>query len=377
MKVAVFTGPTGGHFFPALAFLESFRERNPNTEFLFVTSRRGEGLVEAHRSRIQGEIAFLSDFPFPRPRGIDFLIRFPGFLLKLANAFCETRKLLKTFNPNVTIGFGSYVSFPGIWESRRKKIPTLIHEQNRRMGRANRWLARQAGRIALSFGDNNLLPPTQAKEVVGLPLRSSLVEASREKKRDSTPLSAAERVKILIVGGSQGSHSLNRLWMEAFSLFSREEKCRLAVIHITGKEDFEMVQTAYANETTETWVVPFHSAMEELYSSADLALTRAGASTLFELALFGLPAVVLPYPHADRHQEENARFFADEGAVVLLKEEECDGKKLKDQVWELVKSSSMRNWLRTNASRLARPDSAERLAQLAEVMIRMEPDRKR
>ncbi len=368
MKIIIFAGPTGGHFFPALAFVECFQKRHPKARILLVTGVRGRSLVEKAKNQIETEYEFLPDFPFPRSSRLDFLIRGVPFLLKLAQAFLKTEKILTNFKPELAVGFGSYLAFPGILASVRRKIPSLIHEQNRILGRANRWLTRCAGRIALSFEPPApLVFPRLAP--TGLPLRSALVRSAAQKKRAEPPIFPSGRVRILLLGGSQGSHSLNRLWAAMLQLLSDEEKSKIAVIHITGEKDFGWVETMYLAKGIQALAFSFQERMEEVYPEADLAVTRAGASTLFELALFGLPAVVFPYPYAEGHQEENAHYFEKEGAVVRLSERSSTPVRLKEQVFELVSSVALRNRMSKNLERLARPGASERLVDLAEELL--------
>lgn len=356
-KVAIFAGPTGGHFFPALAFAECFKKRNPEARILFVTGLRGRSLAEKAGNQIEASFDFLPDFPLPRPQGFVFLTRILPFLLKLTQAFLKAGKILTDFKPDLAVGFGSYIAFPGLWVSMRRKIPTLIHEQNQKMGRANEWLTRRVDRTAFSFGET------------GLPLRSSLVERAVQRKRRALPLFPPERLRILLVGGSQGSHSLNRLWEGALWLLSDEEKSKIAVIHITGEKDFDGMETMYFSKEIEARVFPFHERMEELYPEADLAVTRAGAGTLFELALFALPAVIVPYPYAEGHQEENARYFEKEGAIIRVSEKGCTPRLLKEKVFQLVNSLPLRNRLSENLKRLAKPEASRRLAEIAEGLL--------
>jgi len=336
---------------------------------------------QRQRERIEAEFEFLPDFPFPRPSRIDFVVRIPPFLLKLVQAFSKVEKILDAFKPDLSIGFGSYIAFPGLWVSKRRGIPTLIHEQNLKVGRANAWLTHWVDRIALSFHGGAMQEsplrefPLRSKiTVTGLPLRRALVELAAQTKnggaRAASPLfPTPSRMRLLIAGGSQGSQSLNRLWAEALEHFSDEERLKIAVIHITGENDFEFFQKMYLTKGIDSQVFPFYEEMERLYSEADLALTRAGASTLFELALFGIPAVVVPYPFADAHQEVNARYFEKEEALLCVSEDECTPWRLKQSVCELLDSHGLRKRLSENLRRLACRNAAERLVEVAEEVI--------
>lgn len=369
MKLAIFTGPSGGHFYPALAFAEAFQKSHPVARLLFITGERGRFLADKAQSQFEGPFDFLPDFPFPRPQQPDFIIRVLPFLLKLAQAFSKSEKILSDFRPDLSVGFGSYVAFPALCVSRRRKIPTLIHEQNRRMGKTNAWLVRLSDKVALSFDEDSVTPNHPTRVMTGLPLRSSLVECSLRRELTTPPLLPPGRFRILIVGGSQGSQSLNRLWKETIECFSDEEKKGLAVIHITGRNDFESFKAMYLKKGIEALVFAYHERMEELYPEADLAITRAGAGTLFELALFGLPAIVFPYPYAEGHQELNARYFAERGGIRLRREAECVPERFKKEICELRESGTLRNHMSESLKRLARPQAAQRLVEVAEGLL--------
>lgn len=369
MKIAIFAGPTGGHFYPALAFCEAFRKRHPEARILFVTGNRGRHLTQNHRNALGIEFNFIPDFPFPRPGQARFILRIFSFLFKLSFSFFKTNRVMNHFKPDGCIGFGSYLSFPGLVLSRWKKIPTLLHEQNQRMGQANTWLLNYADRIALSFEMTEPFLYSYKTILSGLPLRANLVDAARLDRGQT----GAFPLKILILGGSQGSHSLNALWIATLQLFSDEEKSKIAVIHITGERDFKAMQETYSSNRIKAAVMPFYERMEEIYREADLAVTRAGAGTLFELALFGLPSVILPYPHAEGHQEANARYFEKEEAVSLVLEKECAPEILKERVLNLIGSSALRNRLHENLLRLAKPDAAEKLAEAINDLLQTRP----
>lgn len=368
MKIAVFSGPTGGHFFPALAFAEAFKKRHSDARILLVTGKKGRFLAEKCVPCKDLQFEFLPDFPLPRPRKINFIVAFLPFLIKLIQAFIQSGKIISRFQPNLCVGFGSYVAFPGIWVGRKKKIPTLIHEQNQRVGRANAWLGRWSDRMAVSFKNTSLDRKVRSFAVTGLPLRASLVERALN-KASLSPSLASSKLKILIVGGSQGSQSLNRLWGEALTSLNREEKSKIAVIHITGDQDFERIKTMYFVQEIEAKVFAFYERMEELYSEAHLAIARAGAATLFELALFEIPAIIFPYPYADAHQEHNARSFEKEGGVVLLWEKNCTGLRLKEEVFRILDSPLIRSRMAASLRRLAQPQAAEALVDIAEELL--------
>lgn len=167
-----------------------------------------------------------------------------------------------------------------------------------------------------------------------------------------------------MVGGSQGSHGLNQKILESFLQFSSEEKKNLAVTHITGRSDFEWVENSYRENEIQAEVHAFYSKMHELYGRVDMAITRAGANTLFELALFGIPSVVIPYPYAGGHQAENAVYFEKREALFAHPESSLTPEWLCQKIRDFQNQPALRDRLSGNVRKLASGDAAARLAGL-------------
>lgn len=357
----IFAGPSGGHLFPALAFAEIMRRRLPSARLILVTSEKAAAITQSKPFQIFNAIDFLPNFPFPQ--GIS--LRTLRFLLQLLRAFSVSSRYLSKENPDLAVGFGSYASFPGMMLAVFRKIPTLIHEQNQVPGKATVWLLPFVRCVAVSFESTLARERIKRREVTGLPLRSDL----------QMPVSgeigikdAAALFKILIVGGSQGARGLNQLILQIFSHLSAGEKSEIVVTHITGKEDFERVTERYKKMQINYQTYPFFEKMNQLYSQADMAITRAGANTLFELARFTVPAIVIPYPYAGAHQADNARSFAQRQAVIFQTEKDIlkNPGWLLDQVRILKNDAGRRKQLSQAIEKLATPQAGEKLADLAE-----------
>ncbi len=363
LTFAVFAGPSGGHLFPALAFSESLKKRLPSARIFFVTSHKGKPLTERFPSGIFEEIIFIENFP--SSPGIS--LRTLTFLLKLARAFNESFRFLSRMQPDMSIGFGSYVSYPGVLLSAWKKIPTLIHEQNQVPGKANVWLADKVDAVAESFEGSFWGRRVNRVFKTGLPIRRKLVNAALEIERRGSGGTACkgQKFRLLAVGGSQGAGFLNRVILQAFSHLSSEEKREIAVTHITGKTDFESVSSEYRKIGVEASVFPFFENMEALYAESDLAVCRAGANTLFELALFRLPAIVIPYPHAGGHQFENATPFVNKQAVLCEPESSLTDERLLSLIRMLKNDKALRTRMASAMKDAATPDAPERLVELA------------
>ena len=271
--------------------------------------------------------------------------------------------------PDLSVGFGSYVSYPGMRLSVWMKIPTLIHEQNLTPGKATQWLAPHVERVAVSFDDTFEELSQGKRAVTGLPLRSDL-RSSFAGKHPKPVKTAAERFRILIVGGSQGASRINQLILDAFLQFSPEELKKIAVKHITGTSDLRKITEAYQKMNIQAETFAFHNRMQEIYGETDLAITRAGANTLSELSLFGVPAMVIPYPFAGAHQIDNARFFENRKAVIVAEEETIDAAWMAQKIREMMNSPESLSLLSKNIQTLSCVDADEQLVKLAEDLLK-------
>jgi UDP-N-acetylglucosamine--N-acetylmuramyl-(pentapeptide) pyrophosphoryl-undecaprenol N-acetylglucosamine transferase len=365
---AIFSGHSGGHLYPALAFAESLRKKCPQARIHLISSKKARPFVARMAPGIFDEVHLIREFPLPSGISLN-LVR---FLLELPLAFFETWKYFQNACPDICIGFGSYVSYPGIVLGSLKKIPCLIHEQNLLPGKATRSLVRHADCVAVSFEPTFASARIQNRIVTGLPLRSVFWEKAHdrlhEKKVDS--FFHKNMFQILVAGGSQGAHRLNEIFLSAIGLLSDEEKAEIAVNHITGKQDLESVAGAYKKMKVQYEAYSFFDGMHELYAKADMAVSRAGASSLHELALFGLPAVIVPYPHAGSHQQANADYYGARGAALVKDENGLSAEWLAEKIQNLKRDPAFRYQLSKNISELASADAAERLVMAAEELLR-------
>ncbi len=360
--MAVFAGPTGGHLFPAQSFSEGFRARFPGAAIELVTSHRAKDLVAKVPPGIFDRVHFFPDFGFPVRFSLESLKPF----VLAPYLFLKSFLYLKKTCPDICVGFASFVSYPGMITARWLGIPTLIHEQNFVPGKATQWLAPYMDVVAESFPGTKFSSAVKNVRTVGLPLRSGLLDGGV--KRDAR--AATRPFTILVVGGSQGAQGLNTAVVDALGQLSREERAQIAVIHITGKRDQARVAGQYAQWGFSHEVHVFHNAMHELFNKADLAITRAGANTLFELAFFGVPALVVPYPHAGGHQKYNAQCFAAKGGLLYHDEDPEAAGWLRDHLKKFIKAPEQLSTIAGAMAALARPRATEELVGLAQGLIK-------
>jgi UDP-N-acetylglucosamine--N-acetylmuramyl-(pentapeptide) pyrophosphoryl-undecaprenol N-acetylglucosamine transferase len=336
----VVTGSSGGHIFPALSLLDSLKEQSPEIETLLLLPKRS----------IKNQIG---DFKYPvryvsfstlklslDPRNILSILRF----LKGAS---EELLVLWKFRPAVVVGFGSLASLPLILFARAAGIKTIIHEQNVIPGRANRFLAFFSNSIALSFTatKNYLKCPVEKIVVTGNPLRQEIRPIARAKARDYFRLNQ-DRFTILVSGGSQGSQSINSGFLKIAPLLA--ERYSLQVIHSSGGKDYAAVQQQYRKARIEARVYSFLSAMQYAYSASDLVISRAGATTIAELMLFKIPALLVPYPYAYKHQLANARVLAKQGCAVLLDDAQFTGGEAREVLEKIIGNNQELEKMRNN-----------------------------
>ncbi|HNX69360.1 MAG TPA: UDP-N-acetylglucosamine--N-acetylmuramyl-(pentapeptide) pyrophosphoryl-undecaprenol N-acetylglucosamine transferase [Candidatus Omnitrophota bacterium] len=356
-RLIVYAGPTGGHLFPAQSFAEGFRQSFPEFRIELVTSRRAEALTLKMPAGTFDAVRFLPDFGFPVR--LSWGTFKPFFLAPylFVRSFLE----LVRDRPVLCVGFASFVSYPGMMTAHWLGIPTMVHEQNVVPGKATQWLVPYMDVVVESFAGTKFRPGIRELHTAGLPLRSMMSRALNE----PLPKKGPQRLTLLVVGGSQGAKGLNEAVVGAMEELSREERDKIAVIHITGKQDQAWVSGRYKVLELRAEVHPFCGDMDRIFRRADLAVTRAGANTLFELAFFGVPALVIPYPHAGGHQKYNAEAFAERGGLFYHEEGPTAKEWLLRQLQKFLKDPGQLIPMADAMRSLAKPRATETLVKLA------------
>ncbi|MDO9279725.1 MAG: undecaprenyldiphospho-muramoylpentapeptide beta-N-acetylglucosaminyltransferase [Polaromonas sp.] len=304
----VMAGGTGGHIFPGLAVAEALRERGWQVHWLGGKGRVGRPSMESQLVPAKG-IAFESiDFSGVRGKGLLTLALLP---LRLLQAFWQSIQVVRRVKPDVVIGLGGYVSFPGGMMAVLLGKPLILHEQNSVAGMANRVLAGVADRIFTAFPN-----VFQKAEWVGNPLRTGFTQQPAPTQRFSA---RSGPLKLLVVGGSLGARALNELVPKALALMS--EASRPQVVHQSGAQQIEALRSNYTQAGVVAELTPFIEDTAQAFADADLIIGRAGASTVTEIAAVGAAALFVPFPAAvDDHQTRNARFLVEAGGGWLIQQ---------------------------------------------------------
>ncbi len=365
MRLLICAGGTGGGVYPALAVYEALSAKNPSVETLWVG---GEGGMEAELVK-RAQIPFRS-IPAAGLHGVG-LRALPRNLMQLTRGAFASREILREFRPSVLFFTGGYVAGPLAFAARvpaprSGRVPTVLYVPDIEPGMALKSLARFADRVAVSAQESQRYFKKRVI-VTGYPLRSNLLEWTRESGRAALKLDGQAPV-VLVMGGSKGARSINQTIVANLpALLQRAE-----VIHITGQLDWEAFQKETAGLTAEQkqryHAFPYlHEEMGAALAAADLAVARAGASTLGELPLHGLPAILVPYPHAWRYQKVNADHLAQRGAAIILPDELLN-QQLFQIIVDLLENPSKREAMQAAMSSLGQPGAANAIAdQLLEL----------
>lgn len=354
MKVLISGGGTGGHIFPALSIANAIKRRRPDAEILFVGA---EGRMEMERVPAAGyRIIGLPVAGFDRKR----LWRNFGVVLKLWRSMRKASGVLRDFKPDVAVGVGGYASGPMLKEAQKKGIPTLIQEQNSYAGVTNKLLADKADRICVAYDGMERFFPADRIVKTGNPVRHDIVSSTVDRADAKRELGFnPNRPLVLVVGGSLGARTINESMKAAAA---RILESGASVLWQTGK-NYATECEAKARELSDPNLkaTAFVSRMDLAYRAADLMVSRAGASTISEIQLTGVPVILVPSPNvAEDHQRKNAEALASRGAAVMIPDRDCAAQ-LADKVVELLRDAELRQSLGVNARKMALENSDERI----------------
>jgi len=364
MKILFTGGGTGGHFYPIIAIAEALRKISDT-----------EHLIPPH-------LFYVATDPYDRDALREFDIEFKGLtagkirryhsiwnvidLFKTALGVIRSIFLLYSIFPDVVFSRGGYVSFPVVAAARFLGIPVVVHESDSKPGRANAWAGKFAVRVAVSFPDAAQYFPKEKVALTGNPMRRDVIQLQRAGAHEFLHLEAGTPT-ILILGGSMGAQRINSVIIESLSDLVTD----FQIIHQTGKNNFDETQKVAnvvldGNKNAARYhPFPYLNslAMKMAAGAADLVISRAG-STIFEIAAWGVPSIIIPIPEEIAHdQRGNAYSYARSGAAVVMEEKNIAPHLLIAEVGRIMESKEEREKMKKAAQSFARPDAAEKIAR--------------
>ncbi len=350
MRVLVASGSSGGHLFPAVAFLQELRRRFPGSGCLFVAPASriilspqecGCALVRLNLEPLRLR---------PPTRALRALWLYLKGCARAAFIVIEMR-------PEAVVGFGSFSSVPFLLLGWLTRAATLIHEQNVVPGRATRFLAFFADRICVSFPETAgyFRYCRRRVRVTGNPLRREFRRSDRKESCRALGI-VEDAFTVLVMGGSQGSLQLNQAVRQTLGLLPDKE--RFQFIHICGPGGDGGLQEAYRRHAVRALILPFYERMQYCYGASDVAIVRAGALTVTELAVCRVPALLVPYPFARRHQEPNARFLQQRGGAIVVPAHELNAELLCRHLSRFLRDPAELRRMRAALEKIDLPDAA-------------------
>lgn len=363
VRIVISGGGTGGHIYPALAFIREIKKKNDRVEVLYIGTKEG----------LESKLVARENIPFKS-------IHITGFKRKLSFENVKTvarflkgvrtcKKILKDFQADVVIGTGGYVCGPVVYAAAKLKIPTIIHEQNSVPGLTNKFLSRYVDKVAISFPEAKGFFPVEKVVLTGNPRAQEVIGQDGEKGRASVGLSPNKKA-VLIFGGSRGARPINDAVVKALPQFAKKP---YQLLYVTGEIHYEQVQKEVEKIGNPSNVIikPFIYNMPEVLAGIDLTVSRAGATTLAELTSLGIPSILIPSPYVtNNHQEKNARSLSENNAAVLLLEKDLTADNLVEQIDSILLKDERLQKMKRAAKDMGIPDACDRLFQVMEDLIK-------
>jgi UDP-N-acetylglucosamine--N-acetylmuramyl-(pentapeptide) pyrophosphoryl-undecaprenol N-acetylglucosamine transferase len=350
IRLIVTGGGTGGHLFPGISLAQAMMLADPGCEVLFIGTER-----KIDKTALSNLGFATRSIKSQGIKGKSFFAVLKA-LFQQPVALWEAAGIIRRFKPDLVFGVGGYVTGPVILAARLLGVTTCIHEQNSIPGLANKLLGYIANKIFVSLPGSEKYFPASKTILSGNPVRNTILKVSREAK----PESGQESSTLLILGGSQGARRLNSLMLEAAENILSKLSPPPFIIHQTGGHDKDHVQRKYVELGLNARVQDFFSDMAEIYSQADLIISRAGATTLAELTVFHKPVILIPFPFAaDNHQEINGQYLVEAGAGLMFRQADLTGDKLGMEIKRVLEDKKLLAEMADNSGKVARPEATD------------------
>ena len=349
-RVVIAGGGTGGHLYPGIALAKELMRQDMNIRVSFVGTQKG---IEA---KILPREGFkLKTILSAGLLGKKRLSRWMSWV-KLPIGTAQSMCFLINKRPNLVVGVGGYASGPLVFSAWLLRVPILIHEQNYFPGLTNKWLGKIADKVAISFKDSAKFFPKDKVTLTGNMIREEFCQP-----REELPKTTQEFFHVLVLGGSQGAHSINISMLEALRLLVSKKE-NIHITHQTGVGDHEMVKREYEKSGLSHDVRPFIDDVAEQYRKASLVICRAGATTLAEVTACGKVSVLIPYPHAaHNHQEKNARVLDAANAGELVLDKELSGERIAQSILRAMENPKRMQEMADNSYQLGNRDATKKV----------------
>lgn len=364
MKILVTGGGTGGHIYPALAFVKYVQSIDPTASFMYVGATRG----------LENKIVPQMDIPFKtleiqgfkRSLSMDNVKTIQLFLKSIRQA----KAILSEFKPDVVIGTGGYVSGAVVYAAAKLKIPTIVHEQNSVPGMTNKFLARYVDQVAVAFEDAKAYFPKQKTVLVGNPRAQEVAGAKPSEILAEYRLDPTKKT-VLIFGGSQGALKINQAVLAALPEFAKKE---YQLLYASGERYYEEIeeQIGMAKDGFKNISIqPYINQMADVMANSDLLIGRAGATSIAEFTALGLPAILIPSPYVTNdHQTKNAQSLVKAGAVTMIADADLDGANLVAAVDAIMLDEAKRERMKQASKTQGIPDASSRLYDLVQKLVK-------
>ena len=365
MRVVVSGGGTGGHIYPALAFMR-YLEKQEDVEYLYIGTKRG----------LESKIVPQAGYAFEsiKIEGLKRSLSLENLKTAyyMVTSVIKARKILKEFKPDVVIGTGGYVCAPVLFAASLLKIPTIIHEQNSVAGVTNKFLAKWVNKIAICFDDVKKDFASYSEKVVltGNPRGQEVVEIKKNSEYLDLIGVQTDLPIVVIFGGSRGSERMNEVFVEALEGFADKN---YHVIMVTGEVHYDKINNQITNlekSLPNVSVFPYIKDMPQLFQNVDLVVCRSGATTLTELTALGLASILIPSPYVtNNHQEANARSLVDQGAASMILEKELNAQTMLAEIDHILLDSHKKEAMATSAKKMGITDASSRLTSMIHEML--------
>ena len=348
LRVIISAGGTGGHIYPALSIISKIKEKEPNSEFLYIGTK----------NRMESEIVPKMNIPYIGLDVIGLKKNFSAFkaIFLFVKAIGKCKKIIQEFNPDIVIGVGGYITAPVIIAANKLKIKTIIHEQNSIRGKSNTLLSRYADKILVSLPGSIKYFKNSNVVLTGNP---RCEEAYYAKKIDKSIYKLDKNKKlVLVVMGSLGSESISNSLMNIIPKFKDKD---YEVMIITGKDNFDIYPKDIPSNVK---ILPYMEKMVDFLKNVDILVTRAGASTIAEILGASIPSILVPSPYvANNHQLFNAKELLDNSAALLLEEKDFNEENLLKKIDLLMKNSVLYKEMQENTKKISVINSKEKIYQ--------------